>query len=580
MNWRFVVLFIKLIAGLGFGLLVGCSSAPDVKDAHLTDMVEKQSSEEKKVVETPTAISPEVLYLLMTAEIAGQRDRYDIALEGYLQAAKKVKDPKIAERAAKIGLYVKNTKKTDEAIALWLKQDGNNLTARKIAVLSALRGSDKALAVSHLNALLKNDPAGFESTLLELTKVLEQEANTVFVFDALEEVANQHQDRAVVFFVQSLLASQQNKRDVAGQKVNKAIELQPNWNKALILRAQLAVQKEDFNLAVDDLNKVLKKTPENKRVKSMLGQVLVRAEKFAEAIGVYQDILKADPENGDALFSIALIYLQQKKEDKAVDYLNKLVNKPKWNTPASFYLGRVEYSKKNYAQALTWFDKANTGPYAYDAAVAAVSLQLSEKNYVDAERRIEKVEANFPKQKLNILMLKAEVFNVQKQHQKAYDILTNALKNNPDHVDLLYTRALIAEKIGKLEVLEEDLKKILLKDPNDANTLNALGYTLADRTERYKEAETYLQKAIKLKPEEAVIIDSIGWLKYKQGKLEESLVHLKNAYKKQPESEIAAHLAEVLLVMGRKQEAKILFDKALSESPEDEYLLKVQHLFK
>ncbi|MCK5192100.1 MAG: tetratricopeptide repeat protein, partial [Methylococcales bacterium] len=184
-----------------------------------------------------------------------------------------------------------------------------------------------------------------------------------------------------------------------------------------------------------------------------------------------------------------------------------------------------------------------------------------------------------PKQRLNTLLLQAEIYNEQKEYQKAFDIITDALQQSPEHRDLLYTRALVAEKLDRLDVLEADLKKILLKNPDDAGVLNALGYTLVDRTDRYQEAEGYLLKAIELKPEEAVIIDSFGWLLYKQGKTAEALKYLRNAYEIQPESEIAAHLAEVLWILGQKDEAKEVFEESIKKSPDDEYLLKFQRQY-
>ncbi len=584
-----VVILMKLIASLIIVFLVGCASVPEKKENQLekaaTEKAKKQQEDADKKASVakekakPTAISPEVLYLLMAAEIAGQRNQYDVALDGYLEAAKKVDDVKLAERAAKIGLFLKDTKKTDEAVALWLQRDEKNLTARKIAVLSALRGTDEALAVQQLNAILKEDPAGFESTLMEITKVLEKEGNTEFVYNALEQVAEQHKNQAVVYFVQALLAGQQKKTEIASRKVNKALEIQPGWNKALILRAQFAIQNNELKLARKDLEKALEKTPDNDRLKKMLAQVLVKDNELDEAIKVYQSILDGKPEDGDAQFAIALIYLQQEKDKEALKSFKTLVNKSQWDAPACFYIGRIEYKRKNYDQAIVWFDKVTKGGYSYDASLTAISVLMSQKKYKEAEERIGKVAKDFPKQKINTILLEAEIYNAEKKYQKAFDLLTVALKDYPDNKEILYTRALIAEKVDKLDVLESDLKKILAKTPDDANTLNALGYTLVDRTTRYEEAEKYLRKAIKLKPDEPVIMDSIGWLYFKQGKSVEALKHLRAAYSKQAESEIAAHLAEILLSMGKKEEAREVFEKAFSETPDDEYLLKVKHLF-
>jgi Flp pilus assembly protein TadD len=145
---------------------------------------------------------------------------------------------------------------------------------------------------------------------------------------------------------------------------------------------------------------------------------------------------------------------------------------------------------------------------------------------------------------------------------------------------LLYTRALVAENLNRMDVVEADLKLILEQDPDDANALNALGYTLANRTDRYQEAEKYLHKAISLKPNEAVIIDSYGWLQFRMGNYTEALNYLQRAYSRQKEGEIAAHVVETLWSMGRKQDARNFFGKAMKEVSDKRELLDLRQRLK
>lgn len=578
-----VVLVRKIVSGLIITSLVGCASAPSpVPTEKVVEpsvkITDKKKPETDTVEDKVTAISPRALYLLMMAEIAGQRQQYGVALDGYLEAAKEVDDPKIAERAAKIGLFLKNSKKTDEAVSLWLKNDSGNLEARKVALLSALRGSDKDVAVKYVTQILQDDPAGFSDTLMEMVRILEKDGNTEFIFDVMEDVATLYPEQSSVPFVQALLAGQMGQQDIALQKITSVLKLQPEWDKALVLHAQFAVQDGDFKAARKDIEKVLAKTPKNKRMKAMLAQIMVKDSDFDSALSVYEEILEDTPEDGDAQFSIALIHLQKKDDDKAAEGFEKLINRREWDAPASYYLGRIDHRKKKYERALVWFDKVTKGGYAYDAAMASISVLLTQEKYSGAETRIETLFERFPKQKVNTLMLKSEIYSAQKQHNKAFDVLDGGLDEFSDHRDMLYAHAMAAEKIDKIDLLEEDLLKIIKKNPRDANALNALGYTLVDKTTRYDEAEGYLQQAIQISPSEAVIIDSLGWLRFKQGKLTEAMGYLKAAYKKMPESEVAAHLVELLVVMGKKGEAKSIFDKAIKKSPDDIYLKKVQHL--
>jgi len=225
---------------------------------------------------------------------------------------------------------------------------------------------------------------------------------------------------------------------------------------------------------------------------------------------------------------------------------------------------------------LAWFDKVTEGPFVFESTISAVSLLAKDKKFDEADVRLNLLSEQFPKQKLRIILMQVGLYGQQGKYEKAFTLLTDVMAGQPDQRDLLYTRALMAERINKLDVLEADLKKILAKYPDDAEALNALGYSLLANADRYAEAEKYLQQALNLQPNEAVIIDSFGWLQFKLGKLQQALSYLERAYAKQQEGEIAAHLAEVLWALDRKEEAKEVFHNAIKKAPEDEYLLDFQ----
>jgi tetratricopeptide (TPR) repeat protein len=208
--------------------------------------------------------------------------------------------------------------------------------------------------------------------------------------------------------------------------------------------------------------------------------------------------------------------------------------------------------------------------------MAGLSIVMNLKRQDEVEQRVLRMENKYPEQRLRILTTKAEFLNQQGDYQQAFDVLSAVLKEGPDNRDVLYARALVAEKMDRIDLLEEDLLSILRKNPDDVGALNAMGYTLTDKTERYDEAEKYLKRAIELQPNEAVVIDSYGWLLFKKGQAEQALNYLQQAYEKQAENEIAAHLIEVLWSVGSKKEAKELFDSVYKKSPEDEYLLKLK----
>lgn len=572
----------KLIAVITLIFLVGCSVSPEkVKSMGGSDesgqLSEGEQQTEKKQKET--AIDPDVMYMLMMAEIAGQREQYDVALEGYLEAAKRVNDVRLAERAAKIALFIKDPDKIDEAVKLWLKEDPENLTARKIALLSALKKEAKEPAVEHARFLLDKDPEGFDVSMLELVKALGPKGNIAFVYDVLDELAQQRPDQAVVYFVQSMLAMQLNSNVLARQKVMKALVIKPDWDEALLFQAQITAYSGDLEEAKKLLTRLVDKEPDNIKIKKLLAQVYIKSSEYEEAKEVYADVLKQHPEDAESRFSLALVYLQLQQDDKAEPLFKELLDYPGWQDQASFYLGRIAVRDGRISDGLAWFDKVSSGGFRFDAAIAGISLLIKAHKYDEAASRLQKLRTKTEDQRLRASLVEAELYNEQKHYSKAFELLSNALEEMPGQKDLLYARALVAERLDRLDVLELDLKKILVEYPDDVGALNALGYTLADRTGRYVEAQKYLEKALRLQPDEAVIIDSYGWLQYKLNNLETALEYLQRAYSLQQENEIAAHLIEVLWQLGRKDEARKLFTQVIEVAPDDEYLLKIQKRF-
>lgn len=569
------MLIFRLILVLALILLNSCADFSEkLSDSEVTaaPVRELEVKEKVKQKEQKSSIDPEILFTLLTAELAGQRGQYDIALDGYIEVAKRTQDAKFSERAVMIAMYVKNSNKTKEALGLWLRQDPKNLSARKIAALLALRSGNKSEATEHLNAMLIYDATGFESALLELAGVIQKEGRVDIIYDVLDELSKQHKDNAEIYFIQSLLALQKKDKNLAETKIQQTLRLKPDWEKAVILQAQIAVFGGDFNKAKLLLSDASDKYPNNSKINRMLAQILIKTGGYKEAIELYKKIILADPKDFESQFAEGLVHLQLDQDQQAEDVFKKMLEQPDWRYQACFYLGKLEEKQGNEKKALSWFDQVTEGPFAFDASVSAISLLQKEKHLEEAGSRLSLLQMKFPRQKLQLVLVQAELYNQQKKYDEAISTLSNALTDFPNQKELLYTRALILERINKLDLAEIDLKKILAIDPNNFEALNALGYTLLNNSGRYVEAEKLLQKALDLEPNEAVIIDSFGWLQFKLGHLDKALKYLQQAYERQPENEIAAHLAEVLWVLDRKDEARKVFERAIKGSPDDEYL--------
>ncbi len=531
-------------------------------------------------VEIKTAIDPDIMYLLLAAELATQRQQYGLAYEAYMELTKRVHDPKFAEQAAKLALQIKDSRKTTDAVSAWVNQEPKNVTARKVAALNALRGKDKKIAVKELSALLTAEPENFENTLLELSSILQKEGKEKFVYDTLEALSGKTtSSKPVIYFVQSLLLMQMKNNVQAEKKIEQTLALQPNWEHPLVIQSQLAVMANDLSRAKTLLNASILKHPNNPAFKKLLAQTLIKTTEYEAAAELYQTLITQNPKDGENYVALALINLQLNRDVNAETILKTLADQVEWASQATFYLGKIEEKRNNSTAAIELFDKVNDNSFSFDAGISAINLLAKDHKYDDVDVRLDGLMKKYPQEKLRLVLMQASLYNQQNQYEKAFSVLSTTLFEFPDAKDLLYTRALIAEHLGKFDVLETDLKKILAKYPNDAEALNALGYTLLNDAKRYREAEKYLQRAIKLQPNESAIMDSFGWLQFKIGNYPQAIKYLQSAYEKQNSGEIAAHLCEVFWTMDRKEDARKLFEEALKIAPEDTDLLTFKKRF-
>lgn len=583
-NVGMLVLIFRILSVTTFVLLSGCSFFSLKNDESNVAVDSNKTGEVKERITLKglkDSIDPDVLYTLLTAELAGQRGQYDIALEGYLIAAKKSKDPKFAERAVMIAMYTKDNAKTNEALDLWLKLDAKNQAARKIATLVAIRAGDRVLAVEQLNAVLGIDPDAFEGVLLELTVLLEKEGKQSEVSEVLEGLLAKHPDNADISFIQALLAIQNKDKKLAEIKINQALKLKPDWDKALILKAQISILSGDIGTAKSLLTQASIKFPTNLKISKMLAQVLIKSNQFKEALGLYHKIVVNNPADVESQMAEALVYMQLNQTDEAEAIFKKFENQSEWKYQSYFYLGKIKEKQGQIKKAIALFDKVSDGAFAFDAGISVITLLHKDKQFDEVDLRLSTLQAKFPKQKIKLMLIQAEFYSQQKEYEKSLVLLNRALADYPNQKEFLYARALIAEHLNKMDIVEGDLKKILEEEPNNVEALNALGYSLLNRPDRYSDAEKYLKKAIFLAPNEAVIVDSYGWLQFKLGNAVEALELLQRAYEKQKENEIAAHLAEVLWALGKKEEAEKLFNQVVRENPNDEYLKDVgKRIFK
>ena len=577
LNFKGITLMVlKVMIAVSFFMLTACATEDSGSLFDLTqEETEVKSEVEDIIPERKTEISSEVLFLLMTAEIAGQREQYALALDGYLRAARQVKDPDVIKRAAKISLYLQDEAKLKQTLDLWLEVEPDSLDVRYLMAVVALKSGDREGAVESIDFILSHNAQDFDGKSIAMIKGLNTQQSMDLTYQVFSELIVKYPDNAQLYFIQALLDAQAKRSKQAQVNIAKSLELEPDWVRALLLQAQLYTAKGRLAEATDVLQHAAEEQ-ENVQVREQIAQLLIQQGRFDEAEDVLQDSITRYPDNGELKFRLALVYLQTGEEGEARNILQALVVDEQFRDRAAFYLARIDAKARRFNEALIWFDAIETEPFKFEAGMSAVLILMDQKRYEIALDKIKKLKNEYPQKKSNLILIESEIYAQQGLHQQGFDVLSSGLLEDPDNTKILYARALLAEKLGKLQVLEDDLQYILQKNPNDATALNALGYTLADRTLRYEEAKTYLDKAIAIKPNEPIIMDSYGWLLFKLNQLDEALHYLQAAYDRQPQAEIASHLVEVLWALQQTERAKAVLSKALAKNPDDKLLLDVQ----
>ncbi|NOQ88638.1 MAG: tetratricopeptide repeat protein, partial [Gammaproteobacteria bacterium] len=288
-------------------------------------------------------------------------------------------------------------------------------------------------------------------------------------------------------------------------------------------------------------------------------------------------VLYADlPGDAEITLSLALLYIETKQLDEAVEILNHLIEIDKKVPVANYYLGRIAQNQGDEKQAISYYLGVKSGEYVFDAQLRiGVLLAILGK----PDEGLRKLEALAEEQtnwtlRVKSYLAQGEILRGEKRYIEGVEMYSRALQQKRDDTTLLYARGLMAEKVDRLDMAEADLLKVISKEPDNADALNALGYTLADRTSRYKEAQEYIKRAAALVPDDPAILDSLGWVSYRLGEMDEALKWLSKAFAKLEDAEIAAHYGEVLWHANQKDKAREIWNKGKEQNADNPVLIE------
>lgn len=527
-------------------------------------------------------LDEQTLYDVLVGEMAAQRGQMDIAAEALGRAAVRTRDARVAERAALAALYAKQYENARRTAALWVELQPANSDARE-TLASALIELDRfPEARRELEQVLSAERTrnNLDQAFLRVAALLGRAGPRESAVALMRELVNQYPDVAAGHFALAHLSVRAGDLQGAEAAVDRALARKPDWQDAALFKARILVSQKNPAAAQRYFEEFLKAHPRATNLRLHYARHLIDQKQWERAREQFKRVAAETPDDADAIYAVGLLALQTNRFDEAESYLKRVLAIRPDNDQARIYLGQALEQGKRYAEAAQVYGEVKSGEYYFEGQLRLAVAIAKQGGLAKARALLHGLQTENDQQHVQRVLAEEQVLRDAKEYREAYSVLSQALERLPGDKDLLYARALAAERLNMIEVVENDLRSILNRDPTNVNALNALGYTLADRTNRYTEAQTYLLKALEQKPDDAFVLDSVGWLHYRQGNNAEALKFLRRALTVRSDAEIAAHLGEVLWVSGDRNEAETVWTRALRDTPDSEALRDVIKKFK
>lgn len=537
------------------------------------------AAEPERVARTPELpkvdLTGPILFQYLVSEVAGQRGDPGLATEGMLNLATTTRDPRLAKRAAEMALQSGRETQALEAATLWHQIDPDETQAQQAVAAILLNSGRLQEAKPPLEKLLAGEGDNVGEALLHLNQMLSRQRDKPATLALVQELVAPYLNRAEAHFTIAYAAWSAGKDELALREIREASRLRPDWEAAALLQGQL-LQRTSIPEVLEFYRSLLGDYPKMQEVRLAYARLLVSDRQYVEARAQFEKLLGDLPGNPEVSVAVGLLAMQLKDYDAAEKYLKQaLAGEYRDEATVRMYLGQLFDERGRYEEAADWYASVGRGEQYVPAQIRYADMLAKQGKLSEAHQHLRQIPVQNNQQRVQVVEAEAQLLRDAKAYGEAFELLGNALEKLPNYPDLLYDHAMAAEKLGKIDVLEQDLRKLIQIKPDYAHAYNALGYTLADRSERLEEAQQLIKKALELSPDDFFIMDSLGWVYYRMGQLEMAEDTLRRAYTGQHDPEIAAHLGEVLWARGKTEEAEKIWRAALKENPGHESLLNV-----
>lgn len=560
-----------VIAALSTALLAaGCATAPPAKPPPTgSPRVVSASPEEPR----PARPFPEASFAdLLVAEFALRRGHYEQALAHYAEQAAATRDVGVTVRATRLAQFLGDDATTLETARLWAELDPASLEASQLTAALLTRRQRPLEALPYMIAVQQGGGSGNFAALA--AAALEQpEAVRQGIESALDQQLEQFPEEAELVAAKALMLQHQGRLDEALQRVREVLRREPGNIHSAIIEARLLQQLDRGDEARQRLEQLVEEYPDSRRLRLQYARLLMATDLEA-AREQFEHLVQQSPHDPDLRLSLALLSQEAGRSDEARRHLQMLLQLGQRTSEAHFYLGQLAEQSQQVRKALAHYRAVGPGQEFFAAIGRSTGLLLRHGGLDSARSYLSETRASHPEQAVRLYQFESELLQQHHLADQALELLNEALEHHPNQAGLLYARSLLSEQRGDVEAVERDLRSILDREPNHSAALNALGYTLANLTDRHREARQLIRRALELEPDEPAILDSMGWVEYRLGNLERARDYLEQAHERLKDEEVAAHLGEVLWQLGEQDRAREVWREALRRDPNGPTLLE------
>ena len=514
---------------------------------------------------------------LLQAELALQGSEFLEAVQEYRKAAQVSESVDIARQATRVGYSFGFNDEALLAAKRWLElEEGSDEALLYVAQLQ-LRLGELRTSRRNFKKLIERGDEDADQRLLSLVQVLSEE-DPEDADKVMRWLAKPYKKSAYAQYATAAIAMQAGDTEYAEERALRAIELDPEWTKAKLLYARTMLLSGRQDEAIDYTARLIGDDPDpDPDARMELALMMMTAGRDDDALSQINQILLEQPSRADALRMMAIINFRLENLDAAWADFQDLLASGRFTMDALYYLARIADVRGEHERAVRLYSQVQSGPnvvVSQRRASALIAYQMEDPQ--KALQQLEEFGNKNPGHAIDMVLARAQLLASLEEYDEALGYYDKYVMYRPDDESALLGRGELLLRMGRLDDSIEQYRAAADRWPESAMSLNALGYTLADRTDQYREAEKLIRKALELDPDSAAIIDSLGWVLFKQGDYEAALAELRRAYEKLDDHEVAAHIVETLVALERHDEALEVLVDAESRHTDSQLLQDVR----